>query len=230
MSKTLERRFISQAVAPLRVESRADGGKTITGYAAVFYRPGDPGTEYRVFDDLVERILPGAFDQVLREGETVGLFNHNRNVVLGRRSAGTLRLSVDATGLRYEIDAPDRQDAKDLIVSLERHDVTGSSFSFLLGDNSRVVWVEEGNTTIRELHQVSAVPDVGPVTFPAYEGTTAAVRAVGELEPVKAERDAWRAVRRSASEAEALQLDLELDLRRQTLAGFGAGSFGRKPG
>jgi HK97 family phage prohead protease len=51
--------------------------------------------------------------------------------VLGRNKSGTLRLSVDGIGLRYEIDPPDTQAARDLIESLRRGDVSGSSFAFL---------------------------------------------------------------------------------------------------
>jgi len=132
MSTEFERRFTAHG--PVRIEKRQDGQQVITGYAAVFYRAGDPGTEYQIYEDLVEHIMPGAFDVILRgDRDTVGLFNHDRNYLLGRRSAKTMRLFADATGLLYEIDVPNRQDAKDLVASLERGDVVGSSFSFWIG-------------------------------------------------------------------------------------------------
>ena len=208
MIETFERRFTARG--PVRVEKREDGKQVIAGYAAVFYKPGDAGTEYQVYEDLVERIMPGAFDQVLRgDRDTVGLFNHDRNQVLGRRSVKTLRLSVDATGLYYEIDVPDRQDAKDLVVSLERGDVTGSSFSFWVGASGKVVWIEEGEKTIRELHAFEEVPDIGPVTFPAYTGTTAGLRAIGEPNNVREELAAWRSLR-GAEEGQGLGMDLRI--------------------
>ncbi|MCT7656157.1 HK97 family phage prohead protease [Oceanimonas sp. NS1] len=59
------------------------------------------------------------------------LFNHDPNFVLGRTRSGTLALSVDADGLRYEIDPPDTQTVRDLVLApLARGDITGSSFAF----------------------------------------------------------------------------------------------------
>jgi HK97 family phage prohead protease len=190
MTMDIERRFL--ATRPIKIEKREGGKQVITGYAAVFFRASDAGTEYTIWSDLVERIMPGAFDQVLRgSGDIVALFNHDKNRVLGRRSAKTLRMSVDEVGLKYEIDAPDCQHARDLIASLERGDVKGSSFSFAIGSTGKVVWVEEGERTIREVHAVGEVYDVGPVTFPAYEATTAGARD-SDAEAIKRERDKWR--------------------------------------
>jgi hypothetical protein len=208
MPQIFERRFTARG--PVRVEKRADGQQIIAGYAAVFYRPGDPGSEYEIYDGLVEHVMPGAFDSILRgERDTVGLFNHDRSAILGRRSAKTMRLSADATGLSYEIDVPDRQDARDLVVSLQRGDVTGSSFSFWIGSTGKVVWIEEGEKTIRELHAFEEVPDVGPVTFPAYTGTTAGLRAISEPDGVREELAAWRGAR-SSEEAEAMDMRLRI--------------------
>ncbi len=214
--QNVERRFTARG--PVRVEKREDGRQVVAGYAAVFYRAGDPGTEYQIYEDLVEHIMPGAFDEVLRgKRDTVGLFNHDRNQILGRRSAKTLRMSVDAMGLRYEIDVPDRQDAKDLVVSLERGDIVGSSFSFWLGASGKVVWIEEGQRTIRELHAFEEVPDVGPVTFPAYSGTTAGLRAIGEHDNVREELADWRKLR-SAEQGEAMDMSVRIAMARQRLS------------
>lgn len=209
----MERRFTSHQ-RPV-VAARADGKeKTFAGYAAVFYRAADKGTEYRLWDDMVERIMPGVFDSALRESHDArGLFNHDPSHVLGRVSAKTLRLSVDAIGLRYEIDAPDTQVARDLAVSMERGDVTGSSFAFVA---RKVAWIEEGKLLIREVHDLELY-DVSPVTYPAYDATTADLRAVmGDgMVAVRAEADAFMACRRAIRNQEIwirnkiLSLDIE---------------------
>ena len=89
-----------------KVELREDENKKpagITGYAAVFY-DGTPNTEYELCDGLRERIMPGAFDRAMSEGHDVrGLFNHDANMLLGRTTSGTCRLSVDSRGLKYDI-------------------------------------------------------------------------------------------------------------------------------
>lgn len=171
---SIEKRFLPQATARTRIERRGDGsGVRITGYGAVFYKRGDPETEFPLLEDLVERIMPGAFDRSLREKADVrSLFNHNADFVLGRTAAGTLRLTTDSRGLRYEIDAPDTDLVRDLVISpIERGDVDGSSFMFIPVDAR---WHREGGVDVREIHDVELI-EAGPVTFPAYAGTTSGV-------------------------------------------------------
>lgn len=170
----VERRFTGLESARVHVEKRADGPAVIAGYGAVFY-DGTPATEYKLWDGAVERIMPTAFDRAIREDDVRGLFNHDANLVLGRTTAKTMRLATDKTGLRYEIDAPDTQLGRDLAVSLTRGDVSGSSFSFIIGETGQV-WRKEGDVMVRELVEVSELFDTGPVTFPAYTSTTAGTR------------------------------------------------------
>lgn len=159
------------------VETREDGKRVLAGYAAVFHRSGDPGTEINLWGNVFERIMPGAFDRALKDGDDVrALFNHDRNFVLGRSLAGTMRLRVDARGLFYEIDLGDTQVAKDVEQHVKRGDVTGSSFGFLPDDSGGIVWREEATKDIREVHSVRLY-DVGPVTYPWYGGATASLRS-----------------------------------------------------
>lgn len=166
--------FVPRSTQPIKLSKRAEGElPKIEGYGAVFYREGKPETEYRLWDDYVERIMPGAFDEALRANADVrSLFNHDSNIVLGRSSSGTLELSVDEIGLFYSLTPPDTQGARDLIKSLEREDVDGSSFMFI---PTETVWREQDDLFIREILSVELF-ECGPVTFPAYEGTTAGTR------------------------------------------------------
>jgi len=171
----VERRFTPKST-PIRIEERADGGKTIIGYGAVFYRADDVGTEYMPVPDFSERIARSAFDSALQRPDDVrALYNHDPNFLLGRTSARTMRLSHDGTGLRYEIDIPDTQVGRDVAESIRRGDLSGSSFSFIVDRQS---WIEDGANLIREIQDVTLY-DVGPVTFPAYEATTTDLRATG---------------------------------------------------
>ena len=180
---------------PVSLESRADGKKVITGYAAVFYDPNDPGTEYRMWSDMVERIMPGAFDKALREDDVRGLFNHDDSAILGRTKSGTMRLSVDRKGLKYEIDPPDTSCARDLMQSLARGDVDGSSFLFQPVVNT---YREVDGVYFVERNEVKLF-DVGPVAFPAYESTEASVRSVADAQAVRREIEEWAKSRRSNS-------------------------------
>lgn len=192
-------RRYTRAGIPVGVESRADGKSVITGYAAVFYDPNDPGTEYRMWSDMVERIMPTAFDKAIRENDVRGLFNHEDCLILGRNTAGTMRLSIDRRGLRYEIDPPDTQYASDLMKSIRRGDVTGSSFMFRPVANT---YREAEGTYIIERDEVQLF-DVGPVAFPAYESTETGVRSVADRDAVRREVEVWAKSRRRDARPEA---------------------------
>ena len=189
-----ERRFSAALInARARVEIRGDGDEPqhIFGYAAVYYREGDPGSEYWIWDDLVERILPGAFDRAISEKHDArGLFNHDPDNLLGRVSAGTLELASDSVGLSYNIpidlDDPDHQR---VVAKIRRGDLTGSSFAF---SNPMQNWIDTKNAdgdviTVREITDLD-LHDVSPCTNPAYESTAAGIRAavVSELDLIEA--------------------------------------------
>jgi HK97 family phage prohead protease len=185
----MERRYTPPGT--LKVESRADGTKYIIGYGAVFYRENDTGTEYRLWPDLVERVAATAFSRAIREKQDVrGLFNHDTNHVLGRTSAGTMTLSVDSVGLRYEITPPDTQSGRDVLALVSRGDITGSSFSFSVQKES-ILRGANNSPDVRVLEDVDLY-DVGPVTFPAYEAATAGVRGESDAGEARKAYEAWR--------------------------------------
>lgn len=154
-------------------EERADGPEEswLVGYAARF------GVNSLKMDDFYERIDPSAFNIVTeRRGrksplETRALFNHDPNHVLGRFPS-TLRMKVDEHGLRYEIKMPESR--RDLIESIERGDIRGSSFSFIVSPGGEDWSVEEGRS-IRTVKSIASLIDVGPVTFPAYPDASVSV-------------------------------------------------------
>ncbi len=180
MNPKVLRSFVPASVQPVRLQERSNGQMPlIVGYGAVFYREGQPGTEYWLWDNIVERIAPTAFDRAIREDDIRGLKNHDPNLLLGRSKSNTMRLSVDAVGLRYEIEPPDTQAGHDTIKELRRGDLDGSSFSFTIaegGEQVNKVRMDDGPTVyIRNLTELQ-VYDVGPVTFPAYSATSSGVR------------------------------------------------------
>ena len=166
----IERRCVP--VTELRT-IRAEGQPTkIVGYAAVFNSLSDDLGGFR------EKIDPGAFKKALKKSDTRMLKNHNADYVLGRKSAGTLKLKEDDNGLRIENLPPDTQWAKDLMISIDRGDINQMSFGFIIKEDK---WEEkEGKETIRTLVKIAELPDVSPVTFPAYQNTEVALRSMEE--------------------------------------------------
>ena len=196
-------------------ESRADGGKLIVGYGAVFYREGEPGTEYRLGPDIVEHIAPTAFDRALRERQDVrGLFNHDPNYALGSTESGTMRMSVDNIGLRYEIDYnPDDPQHVSVMQKIQRKDVKGSSFSFNINGKAgqRIERGKDGD--VRHVLDVD-LHDAGPVTYPAFKGTTTGFRS-GECKDALEAVAEWRKEREAEAvnvRARTIALDNELHL------------------
>ncbi len=206
-----ERRFTSRG--KVTIQTREDKSRVIVGYAAVFHRAADPGTQYELWEGVVERVAPQAFDRALRERDDArGAFNHDPNFILGRVSAGTMRLSVDSVGLRYEIDLPDTQAGRDTATSIERGDITGSSFAFI-PRQTRWISGSEGEPEVRMLEDVELY-DCGPVTYPAYESTTTGVRSSGDVEEVRVSHGEWKAKRgkeKDAACARARILEIELE-------------------
>lgn len=169
----IERRTTKSVV---KLESRDGGAKVLTGYGAVFYNAADKGTEYQLWDDMSERIMPGAFDRALRESQDVRcMYNHEQ--LMGRTKSGTMRMFVDSRGLGYECDMSESSTCKDVAIGIERGDISGSSFSFIARGST---WIEEQRdgkaVWIRQVTDCDLF-DQGPVDFPAYESTTAAMRS-----------------------------------------------------
>ncbi|MES9985633.1 MAG: HK97 family phage prohead protease [Candidatus Thiodiazotropha sp. 6PLUC6] len=158
------------------VELRDDDGESrITGYAAIFNTLSENLGGFR------EQIRSGAFDSVLTN-DVRALFNHDPSLILGRTTAGTLSLDSDGTGLRYRIEPPDTQAARDLIKSIQRGDVTQSSFAFQVDDDR---WEEDDDgRLIRTIIAIKRLYDISPVTYPAYPDTTVASRSMDHFRSV----------------------------------------------
>lgn len=185
----------SNPMLRLMQRNEENKSKVIRGYAAVFHDSSKEGTEYWLWDDIVERIRPGAFTDAINQKQDVrGLFNHSPDWVLGRLSSGSLRISQDSVGLYYEIDENGEDPQwRSVAAKIDRGDVDGSSFAFI---PTSVTWeTEERNGKKYDVRWVNSADlfDVGPVTFPAYSGASSG-RSVSNEERMRliSERDAFR--------------------------------------
>ena len=197
-----------------RVEKRADGKDVIRGVSPVYYRADDPGTEFELWPGLVERVRAGAAKKASEAGADVrSFYNHDPNQVLGRTVAGTLRLAETDAGLAYEVEPPDTQTARDLLQSMRRGDVDGSSYMYWV---RRRTWEEdlERNLDILWLDEVEVI-EVGPVAIPAYSsaGSELGKAAAGEgPEALRASYAAWleERARANAGDLEGVRRRLRL--------------------
>lgn len=148
-----------------------DGAPLIVGHGAVF------GVESLDMGGWREMIAPGAFKRTLRQNpDVLSFFNHNPSQVLGRTTAGTLTVAEDLTGLAYTVRPPETNFANDLIVSMRRGDIRGSSFMF---EVVKMSWgkSEVDGADLRTILEAKLY-ELGPVTFPAYPSADSSVRSL----------------------------------------------------
>ena len=194
----------------IEIRSLEDGRKVITGYAIVFDK------ESRDLGGFTEVIKPEAMEGA-NVSDVVALFNHDPNIVLGRTEK-TLKLIVDEGGVRYEIEPPNTSQANDLMESIARGDIRGSSFGFTIRSNGDK-WTKpqtENGLWKRDVTGFDKIYDVSPVVFPAYEATdtSLAKRSLG-MEKDKIEREFEKAQQDKAVEEARKSLKfkrLKLDL------------------
>ena len=169
----------------------------ISGYAALY------NVETVIAGLFTEKIAFGAFSEALKRDDPRALWNHDPNVVLGRKSAGTLTLSEDRKGLHYIVRLNDADPfAESVAARIARRDVTGSSFWFAIDNPETDEEWEPGprnGLPLRTLKRLRLL-DVSPVTFPAYPTASVGVwdgRMAAQLAKVRiaiARARAWRAV------------------------------------
>ncbi len=150
-----------------KIETREeDGKKLIRGYASVFDTPSNS----KIWG-VREIIGRSAFTKTLKESRDIkALCNHDKAQVLGSTRAETLKLEVDEKGLYFEIDPAEelRSYEKDLLISLERGDVSGCSFGFYIVKFHEEHRGDENYVIIDELKLL----EISVVTFPAYDETS----------------------------------------------------------
>lgn len=161
--KKIERR--TYTVQDVEARQSEDGVMRLSGYAAVFNDASVPLP-------FKERIAPGAFRKTLSEAPDVRLLINHEGLPLARTKNGTLSLTEDDRGLRFDADLADTQEARDIYTLVQRGDVDQMSFAFRV---IRQNWNKDRSE--RTLTEVSlADGDVSVVTYPAYPTTTVEAR------------------------------------------------------
>ena len=165
--ESIERRSFS-----FEVRSEADGSKPrLVGHAAVFNRwttlvPADYWWDGS--PEIREMIDPGAFSKTINEGDARAVWNHNTDIVLGRKRNRTLFLAEDSTGLAVNIDPPETDLVRDMVISpIDRGDVDQMSFGFRVVRDSVL---EEDNLISITLKEID-LREVSPCTMAQYTET-----------------------------------------------------------
>jgi HK97 family phage prohead protease len=153
----------------LRVATNDKGERVLSGYAAVFNSLSlDMGGWF-------ELVSSAAFTRTLEENpDVLALYSHDTSLVLGRTKSSTLTLTVDTTGLAFSVVLPNTTTANDLIVLIERGDISGCSFGFVCQND---VWTEDAEGRyVRTLLDVDLY-EITITASPAYPDTSISLRS-----------------------------------------------------
>jgi len=143
--------------------------KYIQGYFIVF----NQRTE--LWPGVFEQVAPSAADESVANNDIRCLYNHDSNIILGRKSVNTADFRIDSKGLWGEVLINENDtDALNAYERVKRGDISGCSYGYYpeaesyeeLADGS-VLWTEE-KVDIKE---------VSICTFPQYEQTEVEARS-----------------------------------------------------
>lgn len=190
---TIQKRSIEGDGYEIRMAS--EDKREIEGYGIVFNK------RFKLWDRYEEEIAPEAGEYFrAKDIDVMSCFNHDFNKILGRTVSDTMRFEVDETGVKYIVKVANTSYGNDLLESVKRGDIRGSSFMF----RSKVTeYKEEENTMICRIKEFATVREMGPVANPAYIDTTVAKRSLEDYKKKK------------KSEAENLKVN---DYKSRTLA------------
>jgi HK97 family phage prohead protease len=135
-------------------------GQKLTGYAVV-YNCQTAGPVAVGGIHLLERIDPGAFADSLHNNIPF-TFSHKDFAEYGDTRSGSLRLTDDATGIRFELDLPPY--ANVLRQQIESGAIRGMSFGFEVRDM-------EVKNNVRHIVK-GVLLHISPVYSPAYPQTS----------------------------------------------------------
>ena len=179
----------------VRAEQNEEHGNYLTGQPIVYNERTDLGW----YDEI---IADGALDGTdLRDVRF--LINHNTDMIPLARSRNnnansTMQLQViPSTGMaiRVDLDTDNNTDARSLYSAVNRGDISGMSFMFVVAEDK---WDDiDTEHPTRTILKFAKVFEVSAVTFPAYEATSIQARGLADaLDSAKASLDSVKAERR----------------------------------
>lgn len=162
--------------------------KRLMGYAATYDTLSKPIPGKNGKGEFREKIKRGAFDEVMAsKPDVICTLNHDPNLILGRTTSGTLKLSANREGLLFDCLLPNTSYAINLYEAVKRGDMNSCSFAFSdvddqWSEDSAVDYSSENYAStikrfiLRTISKFRKLIDVSIVTNPAYSGTTVSAR------------------------------------------------------
>lgn len=168
-----EYRIIDSSMCQYECRYTKEGEKQeyISGMGIVY------NAETEILPGVFESIRPGAFSKSLnRFNEVKSFINHDPSLILSTtRSTPPLEITDNENSLVFVSPIPPTSYGRDLAINVNRGNISGASFSFMIHDNGELYSIDDEGNYHREI--ISAeIYEVGPVTNPAYQQTTVSLR------------------------------------------------------
>ena len=173
-----------------------DRGKMLTGQPIVY----DERTNLGFYDEIIDNNALAKTD--LRDVRF--LVNHNTDMIPLARSRNnnansTMQMEViegKGMSIRVNLDTENNAEAKALYSAVERGDITGMSFMFVVDEDK---WEAlDTDHPVRHVISIERVMEVSAVTFPAYEATSIQARGLSDaLDSAKESLESARAEQRA---------------------------------
>jgi phage head maturation protease len=125
---------------------------------------------------FIEKIEPRAVEGVDMTN-IVSMVNHKDTI--GKRSKGTMDVTVTNEAVNYSVRIPNTTLGSDTRENIANGNLEGSSFQFLLAPKGDI-WDKSTTPYQRTITKFAAITEMGPVNYPAYPDTTAAMRSLEE--------------------------------------------------
>jgi HK97 family phage prohead protease len=178
----------------LREEEDGKESRIVEGHAVVFGVRSVNLVPWSSWREVYEIMEPGCITpELISNSDVVLPAFHDNSKILGRsvNGKGTLKLTIDSTGLHQSCEWPKTNTADELLVSLQRGDIAGMSFAFEADEDDSENGVSyerleektaEGKEVwLRHVKRVTALYDVTVAGHPAYPQTDIARREIDEF-------------------------------------------------
>ena len=166
-------KILYRAISEMRSNTES---RTITGYAIVFE------SWSRDLGGFYEIIHKGAITQeLINRSDVIMNVNHDNDKMVARsvNGKGTLKLTLDDIGLRFEFDAPPTPLGEELLFNIRSGNLFECSFAFSLsGSENCERWTKDGNMLRREILEFDGIYDCSIVTVGAYGATSCHTRGL----------------------------------------------------
>ena len=184
----------------VRAEQNQEHGHFLTGVPVVY----DTKTDIGWYDEIIAR---GALDHTdLKDvrfliGHDLGMVPLARSRNNNENSTMQLRVTERGLEIRVDLDTENNADSRKLYSAVQRGDISGMSFTFVVDGDS---WDDiDSDHPTRTIRSIKRVYEVSAVAFPAYAQTSLEARSQD------AALDSARASLDSAKEKRAKEIAIE---------------------